>query len=51
MTKNQKFPKGIVWRKKFGKNGDGWRRSNFGLKLSVHIQYNILSQIWPAPVT
>ena len=27
--------------KKFGRNGDGGRRSNFALKLNVHIQYNM----------
>ena len=28
--------------KKKGRNGDGERRSNFGLKLKVHVQYNML---------
>ena len=27
--------------KKIGQNGDGERRSNFGLKLNVHVQYNV----------
>ena len=36
--------------KKFGRNGDGGRRLNFGLKLNVHIQYNMLSPIYSAPV-
>ena len=36
---------------KIGRNGDGGRRQNFGLKLNVHIQYNMLRPIWPAPVT
>ena len=36
--------------KKFGRNGDGGQRSNFALKLNVHIQYNMLGQIWAAPV-
>ena len=28
----------------------GWC-SYFGLKLNVHVQYNILKPIWPAPIT
>ena len=36
--------------KKIGQNGDDERRSNFGLKLNVHVQYNMLRPIWPAPV-
>ena len=27
--------------KKIVRNGDGERRSNFGLKLNVHVQYNM----------
>ena len=34
----------------FGRNGDIGRLSNFALKLNVHIKYNMLSQIWAAPV-
>ena len=49
-AKNRKFPKGLVWPKKIGRNGDGGRRRKFGLKLNVHIQYNMLRPIWPAPV-
>ena len=33
-----------------GRNGDDERLSNFGLKLNVHIQYNMLMAIWPAPI-
>ena len=36
--------------KKIGRNGDGERRSHFGLKLNVHVQYNMLRPIWPANV-
>ena len=36
--------------KKIGRNGDGGRRSNFGLKLNVQVQYNMLRPIWPAPI-
>ena len=35
---------------KTGRNGDSERRSNFGLKLNVHIQDNMLMAIWPAPI-
>ena len=35
---------------KTSRNGDGERRSNFGLKLNVHIQDNTLTVIWPAPI-
>ena len=35
---------------KTGRNGDGERRSNFGLKLNVHVQYNTLMAIWPANI-
>ena len=35
---------------KIVRNGDCGRRQNFGLKLNVHIQYNMLRPIWPAPV-
>ena len=36
--------------KKTGRKGDGERRLNFTLKLNVHVQYNILMAIWPAPI-
>ena len=36
---------------KTGRNDDDERLSNFGLKLNVHIQYNMLTAIWPAPIT
>ena len=32
------------------RNGDGERHSNFGAKLNVHVQYNMLTIIWPAPI-
>ena len=32
------------------RNGDDVRRSNFGLKLHVHVRYNMLTAIWPAPI-
>ena len=35
---------------KTGRNGDGERHSNFGPKFNVHIQYNMLTAIWPAPI-
>ena len=35
---------------KTGRNGDGERRSNFDLKLNVHVQYNMLTAIWPTPI-
>ena len=42
---------------KTGRNGDDERLSNFGLKLNVHVRYNIvhvrynmLTAIWPAPI-
>ena len=35
---------------KTGRNGDNEGRSNFGLKLNVHVQYNMLTAIWPAPI-
>ena len=35
---------------KTGQNGDDERLSNFGLKLNVHVQYNMLTAIWPAPI-
>ena len=49
MAKNQKFPNFIVWGKIWPKRR---RRVTFKFwpKLNVHIQYNMLSQIWPAPV-
>ena len=36
---------------KTGRNDDDERRSNFGLKLNVHVRYNMLTAIWPAPIT
>ena len=33
---------------KTGQNGDSKLRSNFGLKLNVHVQYNMLTAIWNA---
>ena len=35
---------------KTSRNGDDERRSKFGLKLNVHVQYNMLTAIWPAPI-
>ena len=35
---------------KTGRNGDDERCSNFGLKLNVHVQYNMLTAIWPAHI-
>ena len=35
---------------KTGLNGDGEYYSNFGLKLNVHVLYNMLTAIWPAPI-
>ena len=35
---------------KLGKMGMAERCSNFGLKLNVHVQYNMLRLIWPAPI-
>ena len=35
---------------KTGRNGDDECRSNFFLKLNVHIQYNMLMAIWLAPI-
>ena len=35
---------------KTGRNDDDERRSKFGLKLNVHVQYNMLTAIWPAPI-
>ena len=29
-------------------DGDSKLRSNFGLKLNVHVQYNMLTAIWNA---
>ena len=36
---------------KTGRNGDCERRSNFGEKLNVHVKYNMMTAIWPAPIT
>ena len=36
--------------KKTGRNGDDERRSNFSLELNVHVKYNMLTAIWPAPI-
>ena len=33
-----KISQGYSMAKKIGRNGDGGRRSNFGLKLNVHVQ-------------
>ena len=33
-----------------GQNDNEEGRSNFGLKLNVHVQYNMLTAIWPAPI-
>ena len=35
---------------KTGRNGDDERRSYFGLKLNVHVRYNMLTAIRPAPI-
>ena len=35
---------------KNGRNGDSKLRSNFSLELNVHVQYNMLTAIWPAPI-
>ena len=35
---------------KTGRNGDDKRRSIFGLTLNIHIRYNMLTAIWPAPI-
>ena len=35
---------------KNGRNADGEPSSNFGLKLNVHVDYNTLMAIWPAPI-
>ena len=35
---------------KIGRNVDGGLCRNFGLKLNVHIGYNMLRPIWPALV-
>ena len=35
---------------KTDRNGDNERRSNFDLKLNVHIRYNMLTEIRPAPI-
>ena len=35
---------------KNGRNGDGKLRPNFGLKLNVHVQYNMLTAIWNAAI-
>ena len=32
------------------RNGDDERRSNFDLKLNVHVRYNMLTAIWSAPI-
>ena len=36
---------------KTGRNSDDERRSNFDLNLNVHVWYNMLTEIWPAPIT
>ena len=35
---------------KIRQNDGGGRCSNFDLKLNVHVQYNMLRLIWPAPI-
>ena len=35
---------------KTSRNSDDEHHSNFGLKLNVHVQYNMLTAIWPAPI-
>ena len=35
---------------KSGQNGNDERRSKFGLKFNVHVQYNMLTAIWYAPI-
>ena len=35
---------------KTGRNSNDEHRSNFGLKLNVHIRYNMFTAIWPAPI-
>ena len=35
---------------KTGRNSDDERCTNFGPKLNVHVQYNMLTAIWPAPI-
>ena len=35
---------------KTGRNGDGKRRSNFHLKLNVHVQYNMVTAISNAAI-
>ena len=35
---------------KTAQKGDDECRSNFGLKLNVHVQYNMLTAIWPANI-
>ena len=48
--KIQKFLRVYSMAEKTGRNGDDERRSNFGLKLNVHVRYNMLTEIWPAPI-
>ena len=36
-------------KEKLGKTGVAGDVQNFGLKLNVHVQYNVLRPIWPAP--
>ena len=36
---------------KIDQNGGGGQCSNLVLKLNVHVQYNMLKIIWPAPIT
>ena len=35
---------------KTGQNFNDERRSNFIIKLNVHVQYNMLTAIWPATI-
>ena len=48
--KNQKYHKGYSMPPEIGSNGDGQHCSNFGQKLNVHVQNNMLRPKWPAPV-
>ena len=48
--KTQNFLRVYSMAKKIGRNGDDERRSNFGLKLNVRVQYNMLWPKWPVAV-
>ena len=49
-AKNRKIPKAIVWPKKLAETAKDERQLNFGLKLNIHVRYNMLTAIWPAPI-